>query len=234
MPISNLMPESASRVERKRIRNRDAFVAAARNLFVSKGFDSTTIADIAEAADLGFGTFYRYFPDKEAVLEAVFDDGKNELDAALQSVEPAGTPPAVALTRLSQRFARLIHRDRDLLGLMWQVAMSKSVGRRPLSFERPGPDQALPVVLARAIQPMIEQGMARGDFAQGDAAILARLIAGAHMSLLIPGALDVDEDAVTATLCAFELRALSSDEHAASLIPDPEQHTARRRAVGRH
>ena len=34
------------------------------------GFEATTIADIAEAADLGFGTFYRYFPDKEAVLEA--------------------------------------------------------------------------------------------------------------------------------------------------------------------
>lgn len=234
MPISTLMPESASRVERKRIRNRDAFVAAARNLFGSKGFDATTIADIAEAADLGFGTFYRYFPDKEAVLEAVFEDGKDELDAALLSTEPAGTAPSVALARLSERFARLIHRDRDLLALMWQVAMSKTVGRRPLKFERPGPEQSLPAVLSKAIQPIVEQGMARGEFAPGDAALLSRLIVGAHMSLLIPGGHDTDGDVLIKTLCEFELRALGANERAAVLIPNPEKHTARRRAVGRH
>ncbi len=234
MPISTLMPKSASRVERKRIRNRDAFVAAARTLFGSNGFDATTIADIAEAADLGFGTFYRYFPDKEAVLEAVFEDGKDELDAALLSAEPAGTAAAVALVRLSQRFARLIHRDRDLLGLMWQVAMSKTVGRRPLNFERLGPEQSLPAVLSRAIQPMVEQGMARGEFAAGDAALLSRLIAGAHMSLLSPSAHDTDEDVLIATLCAFELRALGATDGAAVLTSNPAKHTARRRAVGRH
>jgi AcrR family transcriptional regulator len=63
--------ESASRIERKRARNRGALIAAARSLFVQHGFEATTIAAIAESADLGFGTFYRYFPDKEAVLEAV-------------------------------------------------------------------------------------------------------------------------------------------------------------------
>ena len=234
MPISHLMPESASRIERKRIRNRDAFVAAARSLFGGKGFDATTIADIAEAADLGFGTFYRYFPDKEAVLEAVFEDGRDELDAALLSAEPTGTAPSVALVRLSERLARLIHRDRDLLGLMWQVAMSKSVGRRPLKFERVEPELSFPAVLSRAIQPIVEQGMARGEFAPGDAALLSRLIVGAHMSLLVPGAPDTDGDVLITTLCEFELRALGATGGAAVLTPNPETHTARRRAVGRH
>jgi AcrR family transcriptional regulator len=228
------MPESASRVERKRIRNRDALVAAARGLFGSNGFDATTIADIADAADLGFGTFYRYFPDKEAVLEAVFKDGKDELDAVLASAEPPGTPPSVALVRLSQRFARLIHRDRDLLELMWQVAMSKTVGRRPLNIERAGPEQSLPAMLSRAIQRHVEQGMAGGEFSPGDAALLSYLIAGAHMSLLSPSAHNTDEDVLIATLCEFELRALGASDVASVTTPEPVKHNARRRAVGGH
>ena len=140
MPVSNVMPESASRLERKRTRNRDALVAAARGLFARDGFQAATIADIAEAADLGFGTFYRYFADKEAVLEAIFEDGREELDAVLHAAEPAGTPAPLALARLSRRFVHLVRRDHDLLDLMWQVAMRKPVGGRPLNItaEEPG------------------------------------------------------------------------------------------------
>ena len=64
MSPSDLTIESVSRVDRKRAKNRDALVDAARGLFARHGFETTTIAAIAEAADLGFGTFYRYFPDK--------------------------------------------------------------------------------------------------------------------------------------------------------------------------
>ena len=108
MPVSNLMPESASRTERKRMRNRDALVAAARRLFARDGYEATTIADITEAADLGFGTFYGYFPDKEAVLEAVLGDARDEMDEVLLVVEPAGTGAAVALKGLTERFAHTV------------------------------------------------------------------------------------------------------------------------------
>jgi AcrR family transcriptional regulator len=234
MPVSNLMPESASRTERKRLHNRDALVTAARRLFGRAGFDATTIADIAEAADLGFGTFYRYFPDKEAVLEAVLDDARDEMDAVLLVAEPPDTPAAVALARLSERFAHTVSGHRDLLSLMWQVAVSKTVGRRPLKIDRLGPEQSLPAVLSSAIQLIVERGMARGEFAAGDAAMLSRLITGAHMSLLGPLPREVDEDVLISTLCEFELRALCATGEAAHSIPGPVKQTARRRAVGGH
>ena len=50
--------------------------------------------------------------------------------------------------------------------------------------------------------------MASGEFAPGDAELLSRLIASAHMYLLIPAAHGADEGAVSTTLCEFELRAL--------------------------
>ena len=83
MPASEVIDESVSRTERRRTRNRDALVAAARRLFAQDGFEATTIAGIAQAADLGFGTFYRYFADKEAALEAVLEDGRAGMDAVL-------------------------------------------------------------------------------------------------------------------------------------------------------
>jgi AcrR family transcriptional regulator len=232
MPVSNLMPESASRTERKRMRNRDALAAAARSLFARDGFEATTIADITGAADLGFGTFYGYFPDKEAVLEAVLDDGRREIDAVILTHEPAGTSAASALASLSGRFVVAVRRNRDVLSLMWQVAMRKTVGRRPLSVERLGPEQSLPAVLSSAIERIIEQGIAAGEFAEGDGALLSRLIAGAHMYLLSPAAHDTDEELVIRTLRDFELRALGAKP--APLSEEPVNERVRRRAVGGH
>ncbi len=232
MPVSQLMPESASRAERKRLRNRDALVVAARGLFARDGFEATAISQIAEEADLGFGTFYRYFSDKEAVLEAVLEDGRNEIDRLLLALEPAGTPPPIALARLTERFVRAVRQNRDVLSLMWQVAMRKTVGKRPLSIEGLRPEQSLPAVLSKAIQRIIEAGMATGDFAAGDAELLARLITGSHMYLLSPIAQETAEDVVIATLSAFELRALARASAEQARAGDPITPTARRRAVG--
>ena len=233
MSVSRVIPASGSRVERKRTRNRDALVAAARRLFARDGFESTTIADIAAAADLGFGTFYRYFADKEAALEAVLGDGRREIDAVLLAAEPEGTPPALALTRLSGRFVQAVRRNRDVLLLMWQVAMRRTVGRRPLEVEGFASEDSLPVALSVAFHRIIERGIAAGAFVPGDPRLLSRLIAGAHMYLLTPHAHETDEDLVTTTLCEFELRALGA-AGTAWVAPDQVAHPARRRAVGGH
>ena len=54
--------------ERKKQQTRDAIVAAALELFAERGYDATTIADIAAAADIAPRTFFGYFPTKEAVV----------------------------------------------------------------------------------------------------------------------------------------------------------------------
>ena len=53
---------------------RAEIVAAARELFETKGIGHTTVKDISEAVNVTRSLFYHYFPDKDAVVEAVLDD----------------------------------------------------------------------------------------------------------------------------------------------------------------
>ena len=56
--------------ERKRLERSDAIVDAATELFRSKGYEGTTMEEIAEGADVSAPTLYRYFPTKAALLTA--------------------------------------------------------------------------------------------------------------------------------------------------------------------
>jgi AcrR family transcriptional regulator len=56
---------------------------AALRVFAARGFHGTTVPDIADAAGVGTGTLYRYFRDKEALVNEVFRDAKQRLKAAL-------------------------------------------------------------------------------------------------------------------------------------------------------
>jgi AcrR family transcriptional regulator len=73
---SNPHRRAASRVtrrERHRTETRERLFRAALRLFAERGYLHTTVEDITEAADVGKGTFFNYFPTKEHVL-ATFGD----------------------------------------------------------------------------------------------------------------------------------------------------------------
>lgn len=90
------MPDiaTASLSVRKQQRTRDRVVAAAYELFAERGFDAVTVTDIAERAEVGRTTFFRYFGDKQ---EVVFDGDQRHLDrlAAFYGEQP--TAPADTL-----------------------------------------------------------------------------------------------------------------------------------------
>jgi AcrR family transcriptional regulator len=77
--------------ERKKARTREAIVEAAFDLFADKGFQATTVADIAAAADIAPRTFFGYFASKEGVVFYDFGDVLDGLSAALAARPPGAT-----------------------------------------------------------------------------------------------------------------------------------------------
>lgn len=60
---------------RKRARTRADLLASARRVFAERGYHDATVADITEAADVGVGTFYLHFHDKDAILSTLIEEG---------------------------------------------------------------------------------------------------------------------------------------------------------------
>jgi AcrR family transcriptional regulator len=80
--------------ERKKIKTRALIQEEALRLFLEKGFEATTVEEIAEAAEISPGTFFNYFPTKEDV---VFQDDLDPVLLEAIEVEPAGLGPVAVL-----------------------------------------------------------------------------------------------------------------------------------------
>lgn len=61
-----------SRHERRRLKTRNLLIQSTLQLVLEKGYDAISIQDITERADLGRGTFYIHFKDKEEVVWTAF------------------------------------------------------------------------------------------------------------------------------------------------------------------
>lgn len=72
-------PEKLGRRERKKRDKRRRMLKAARELFVSKGYQKTTTREITEAADVATGTLFTYFGDKTQLLRELFLEDIDEV-----------------------------------------------------------------------------------------------------------------------------------------------------------
>jgi AcrR family transcriptional regulator len=147
----NHQPPTSLR-ERKKDRTRRTLQAEALRLFTAKGFQATTIEEIAAAAEVAPRTFFRYFPTKE---EVVFWAEHQPALAGFVAARPDDEPAFQALRRgLVDGLASFYDQDRERL-----LERSKLVCRTP------------------ALQPRWRQQQA--DLAAGMALILAHRL-GVH------------------------------------------------------
>ncbi len=80
--------------ERKKAQTRAAIQRHALRLFLEKGYDATTVEEIAAAAGVSHMTFFRYFGGKPDVVE---QDDYDPVLAELIRARPAGEPPLAAV-----------------------------------------------------------------------------------------------------------------------------------------
>ena len=98
MATEDTAPASAGRRERKKQLTREALTEAAFELFAAKGFEATTVEEIADAVDVSSRTFFRYFASKEDVALTFQEEQLAAVLAAL-AARPAEEPVVTALRR---------------------------------------------------------------------------------------------------------------------------------------
>jgi AcrR family transcriptional regulator len=91
---------------------RERLQATTLALFAERGFDATTVAEIASRAGLTERTFFRYFADKREVVFAGSEALGEQLDAALAAAPVSATPLAAVAEALGA-VAEVIGEDRD-------------------------------------------------------------------------------------------------------------------------
>jgi AcrR family transcriptional regulator len=98
--IASVTVQQMSLRDRKRARIRQALIDAAIELFERHGYERTTVADIAAAAEIGTRTFFSYFASKEELL---FPESDARVRATLESIasrRPDEGPAEVLLRAL--------------------------------------------------------------------------------------------------------------------------------------
>ena len=105
-----LAPSSSDRRTRRSAELRERIFRSALDLFAQKGFSETTVEDITNAADVGKGTFFNYFPSKDHILLAFGERQlarlREAVDEARQTNEPLPKFLRSLTTRMTEEPAR--------------------------------------------------------------------------------------------------------------------------------
>ncbi|WP_141955175.1 TetR family transcriptional regulator [Actinoallomurus bryophytorum] len=107
--------------ERKKLRTRGAIAGAALRLFDQRGYEETTISDIAAAAEVSPRTFFSYFPSKDDVVFAEMDERLADVRAGLAE-RPGGETPLATFRRVTEALLRAISAEDGEYGAI-QVAL---------------------------------------------------------------------------------------------------------------
>jgi AcrR family transcriptional regulator len=143
-------------------RNRQRVLDAARELFAERGL-GVSLDDIAHHAGVGVGTVYRRFPDKELLIDALFEDRIGEmLKAASESLEMAD--PWLGFVHFLERALELQADDKALKELL----LSTSEAHARIESARRQIEPVVAAVLERAQQV----GAVRADLEVSDLLLL--------------------------------------------------------------
>ena len=159
--------------ERTKAHNREAILRAAREVFAEQGYGAAGVRDIVRRTDLASGTFYNYFPDKEAVFRALVDDFAAEVQERLRAAR-AGARSAEGFVGDAYRaFFEYVAEERQIFELI-----RRNAGTMPAITDDP--------VLGRGVHDLTEDlraAVERGDLPDHDVERMSRAMAGAGLEL---------------------------------------------------
>jgi AcrR family transcriptional regulator len=156
-PFAEAVPSAPQSLQvHKRQVVRAALSAAAEELFLSRGFEKTTVERIARTAGVSRRTFFRYYESKEDVM-VERSDRFGELLLAELAARPRDEPPLVAIRNALVPAVEAGLAERDLLRYIIRLLRETTALRRAMMEHRNRLEERIAALMARRL------GAARGD-----------------------------------------------------------------------
>src|SRR5438067_1003824 len=131
-PRTDLSASSSDRRRRRSAAIRERLFRAALQLFAQKGFLETTVEDITEAADVGKGTFFNYFPSKDHILLAFGEMQLGKLETAVKTARQTNEPMPEFLRSLGIRMTQEPTRNPAIIRALLQAYLSTTPVREAM------------------------------------------------------------------------------------------------------
>ncbi|MFC7388241.1 TetR/AcrR family transcriptional regulator [Sphaerisporangium rhizosphaerae] len=217
--------------ERKKRQTRQLISDVASGLFLMRGFDNVTVAEVAEAANVSAKTVFNYFPRKEDLF---LDRVPEVVELVTRAVRdrPEGRPPLAALRRLIFELLRSGHAlsgIREGQQAFWQVILDSPALRARVREALEDLEALIAALLAEATGAGPGDA-GPGDAGPGDADAGSRDVHGGAGSGDIGGGADswdVDAELAAAlflaayrTVYVASARRMMAGERAAEVMPD--------------
>jgi AcrR family transcriptional regulator len=159
----------ASRLDRRKARTRQALIDAAVRLIAEGRGDRASIAEITEAADVGFGSFYNHFDSKEQLFRTVSEEVFERWGQLIDRASAGITDPAERFAAGTRISGRLGWTHPDIAGFLTGAGLD--------ALDMPGG------LAPRALRD-IRAGQAAGRFTVPDPEIALSAVAGGLLGLL--------------------------------------------------
>ena len=164
-------PRSApDRRQRRSAEIRERLFRAALKLFAQKGFLETTVEDITEAADVGKGTFFNYFPSKDHILLAFGEMQLSKLEAAIEMARQTNEPMPEFLRSLGVRMTQEPTRNPAIIRALLQAYLSTTPVREAMMALQ----RRVHALHTQMIQLGQDRGEIRGDLPAAEIAHVFR------------------------------------------------------------
>lgn len=179
--------------------DREAVLRTAIDVFNRRGFDATSISDLAAELGVTKSAVYHHFSSKEALLSAALDEALEGLSSAVEAAATAsdGEPSAVRLRATVEAAVRILVAHLPAVTLLLRVRGNSDVERSAVERRRHIDER-----LATLVRHAAEEGDLRRDV---DPDVISRLVFGMVNSLVDwyrPGG-PLDADALAATISSL-------------------------------
>ena len=153
----NEASEPLSRIERKRLRRMNEILRVAADVVAERGYQNTSLDEVAERLDVAKASLYYYFESKQALVGACLDTAAAEVQRRLEVIVEEGGTPTETLRRLIIEQQVFTTQDRPELSrlflrhLEWPPPLLEKIHEWLVRHDR----------IWKAV---IEEGIAAGEF----------------------------------------------------------------------